>query len=226
VPLHEVPLVRRKSRRLQEDRVRDGELSDVVEERGVPEEVELRLREPELPSDRERELLHAPRVAGGICVPRIHRRRQRLHGGGGALAEEAVGLLQRDVLILDGLCRLTELLGALPRVAEVGLLRLAHEEQGHCEDREGVRAGRVVGDRHDATDEAVDDPVRQEPEEALVPGSPPALVALHGEREAEKTRVDREVRRAGREPGADGDELSDASVEAEREHGGGRERGK
>src|SRR5436190_8802475 len=60
VALHQVPLLLGQARRLQQDRVRDRELADVVEERRVTEQVELCLREPQLPADGERELLHAP----------------------------------------------------------------------------------------------------------------------------------------------------------------------
>ena len=76
-------------RRLQEDRIRDRKLADVVEERRVPEQVELGLREPELAADRERELLHASRVAGGVRVARVDGGRQRLHRRGRALARAA-----------------------------------------------------------------------------------------------------------------------------------------
>src|SRR3954471_6822464 len=58
VALHERPLVRRQARRLQENRVRDRELADVMEEGGMPEQVELHLRQAELTANRERELLH------------------------------------------------------------------------------------------------------------------------------------------------------------------------
>ena len=45
VPLHQRPLVGRQARRLEQDRVGDRELADVVEERRVAEQVELGLRE-------------------------------------------------------------------------------------------------------------------------------------------------------------------------------------
>ena len=60
VALHERPLLVREARGLQQDRVRNRELADVVEECRVTEQIELRLREPELAPDRERELLDAP----------------------------------------------------------------------------------------------------------------------------------------------------------------------
>ena len=60
VPLHQRPLLIREDGGLEQDRVGNGQLADVVEERRVPEQVELRLREPQLAPDRERELLDAP----------------------------------------------------------------------------------------------------------------------------------------------------------------------
>src|SRR5205807_5206420 len=53
VALHQPPLLRVEPLGLQQDRIRNRELADVVEERRVPEQVELALREPELASDRE-----------------------------------------------------------------------------------------------------------------------------------------------------------------------------
>ena len=44
---------------------------------------------------------------------------------------------------------------------EVGLLRLAHQQQRHREDGEGEHARRGVRDRDHAADEAVHDPVRE-----------------------------------------------------------------
>ena len=190
-----------------------------------PEEVELGLREPQLAADRQRELLHAPRVAGGVGVAGVDRRRQRLHRRGRALLEEPVGLLERDVLGLDRLGGLAQLLGALLRVAQVRLLRLAHEEQRHREDCEGEHAGGGVRDRDHAADEAVHDPVRGQPGEALLPGPPPALVALQREREADEAGVDREVGRSGREAGGDRDEVAQAPLEAGREDPGRGQRG-
>ena len=127
VALHQVPLLLGQARRLQQDRVRDRELADVVEERRVSEQVELRVRKTQLPPDRQRELLHSTRVTGGIRVPRVHSRRQGLHGCRRALLEQLVRQLERDVLRLDRLCGLAELLGASLRVLEVRLLRLAHQ---------------------------------------------------------------------------------------------------
>ena len=147
VALHQRPLLARQARRLEEDRVRDRELADVVEERRVAEQVELRLREAELAADRERELLHAPRVAGGVRVARVDRRREGLHRRGRALAQQPVRLLERDVLRLDRLRRLAQLLRRLLRVLQVRLLRLAHQEQRHREDGERVEADGVVRER-------------------------------------------------------------------------------
>ena len=201
VALHQRPLLLREARRLEQDRVRDRELADVVEERRVAEQVELGLREAELAADRQRELLHAARVAGGVGVARVDGRREALHRRGRALLEQPVRLLERDVLGVDRLRGLAQLLRAPAGVREVRLLRLAHQQQRHREDGEGVEPGRVVADRDHAADEAVDDVVRQQPEEALVPDAPDVLAALHRECDREQAGVDREVdarRRRGR----------------------------
>ena len=57
---HDHPLRVRQARRLEQDRIRNAELADVVEERCVAEELQLGVRKPELAADREGELLHAP----------------------------------------------------------------------------------------------------------------------------------------------------------------------
>ena len=202
VALHERPLLVGEHGRLEQDRVGDRELADVVEERRVAEQVELGLRKPQLAADRERELLHAPRMAGRVRVARVDGRREALHRGRRALVQQPVGLLERNVLALDRLGRRAELLCAALRVPEVRLLRLAHEEQRDGEDRERVEPGRVVGDRDHAADEAVDDPVRREPGEAFVPDAPHALVALDRDRDAEEAGVDGEVRPPATRPAA------------------------
>ena len=94
-----------------------AELADVVEERRVAEQVELGLREAELAADRERELLHAARVAGRVGVARVDRRREALHRRRRALLQQPVRLLERDVLRVDRLGGLAQLLGAA-RVCE------------------------------------------------------------------------------------------------------------
>ena len=85
VALHERPLGGRQACRLQENCVRQGQLPDVVEKRRVAEEIELGLREPELPSDREGELLDAARMAGGVRVAGVDGRGETLHGCSRAL---------------------------------------------------------------------------------------------------------------------------------------------
>ena len=212
VPLHQRPLLVGEDGRLEQDRVGDGELADVVEQRRVAEEVELRLREAQLAADREGELLHAPRVAGRVGVAGVDRRREALHRRRRALLQEAVRLLERDVLALDRLCRRAELLGALLRVPQVCLLGLAHEEQRHGEHRERVEARRVVGDRHHAAHEAVHDPVRGQPREALLPDAPHALVTLHRDRDAQQAGVDREVGEAGSKARGGREELADGAL--------------
>ena len=63
---------------LREDRVRDADLADVVEERGGRERPELRRRRRELAPDRERDPPHALRVARRVRVARLDRGVQRL----------------------------------------------------------------------------------------------------------------------------------------------------
>ena len=215
VALHQRPLLLRQARRLQQDRVRDRQLADVVEERGVAEQVELDVREPELTTDRERKLLDTARVAGRVGVPRVHRRGEALHRRGRALLQEPVRLLERHVLGVDRLGRLAQLLGAATGVREVRLLCLAHQQERHREHGERIEAGRVVADRDDAADEAVDEVVRREPEEAFVPDAPDVLAPFEGESDGEEAGVDREVRRTGGEARSDGHELAEAAVEAD-----------
>ena len=173
----------------------------------MAEQVELGLREPELAADRQRELLHAARVAGGVGVAGVDRGREALHGRGRALLEQPVRVLERDVLGLDRLGRRAELLRAALRVPQVGLLRLAHQQQRHREDGERPEAGRLVADPDHAADEAVDEVVRREPGEALLEDRPPALVALDRDHRAEQAHVDHEVGGAGGDARRDVDEL-------------------
>src|SRR5919109_163366 len=94
VPLDRLELLRGQSRGLREDRVRHGELPDVVEERGVAEHVEALRRKPELLADRERDRLHALRVSGGIGVLGLDRGVQRLDRLERALLEPVVRVEQ------------------------------------------------------------------------------------------------------------------------------------
>src|SRR4029079_6748813 len=121
----------------------------------------------ELAADRERELLDPARVTGGVGVAGIDRRRQRLHRCGRALLEQAVCLLQGDILRLNRLGRLTQLLGALLGVAEVWLLRLAHQGEQERQHGECPEVRRVVAEEADSGDEAVDEVVRHEPGKAF-----------------------------------------------------------
>ena len=224
VALHQRPLLLRQARGLQQDRVRNRELADVVEERRVAEQVELGVREAELAADRQRELLDAARVARGVRVACVDGRREALHRRRRALLQQPVRLLERDVLRVDRLGGLAELLGAPARVREVRLLRLAHQQQRHREDRQSVEPGRGVADRDHAADEAVDDVVRREPEEALVPDAPDVLASLDGERDDSRPVLTAKYDRAGDEAGSDGDELAPAAVEPEHEDRRRRER--
>ena len=134
--LHQRPLGFGQAGRLQQDRVRNGQLADVVEERRMAEQIELSLRKSELAADRQRELLDTARMTGRVGVAGVDRRRQRLHRRRRALLEQPVRLLQGDVLGLNRLGRLAQLLRALLRVTQVGLLGLPHQEQRHREDGE------------------------------------------------------------------------------------------
>src|SRR5439155_10887815 len=73
VSFDHVELFARKARRLREDRVRHGELADVVQERAVTEAVELWPCEAELLAERKRQLLHPERMAGGVRILRLDR---------------------------------------------------------------------------------------------------------------------------------------------------------
>ena len=97
---------------------------------------------PSCRADRERELLHAPRVARRVRVACVDGRRERLHRLGRALLQEPVRLLERHVLRLDRLGRRAQVARRPLRVREVRLLRLAHQQDGHGEDHEGVEARR------------------------------------------------------------------------------------
>ena len=93
------------------------------------------------------ELLHAARVARRVRVACVDGRRERLHRLGRALLQEPVRLLERDVLRLDRLGGRAQVARRPLRVREVRLLRLAHQQDGHGEDREGIQARGVVRDR-------------------------------------------------------------------------------
>ena len=216
VPLHQRPLIAGEARGLQEDRVRDGELPDVVEERRMPEQVQLCVRETELPSDCQRELLDPARVAGGVGVSCVDRGRQGFHRCRGPLLEELVRQLEGDVLRLDRLGGLAELLRAALRVLEVRLLRLPHQQQRNREHRECEQLDGFVRERHHAADEAVHEVVRQQPREALPEDRPPALVSLQGERQRDEAHVDHEVSSAGEQAQAGSSELVRGAVREER----------
>lgn len=59
VGLHDQALVRRQLAGLEQDRIGDGELADVVEQGRVPEHVELILRHVQLPPHRQGQLADA-----------------------------------------------------------------------------------------------------------------------------------------------------------------------
>ena len=101
---------------LQEHRVGDADLADVVQQRRLVDDVEL--VRPTRPSSRAitvAEARDAPRMAGRVGVPRVDRRRQRLEGGRRALDHRAMGFSERGVLLADRLARLLQ--AAAPRAA-------------------------------------------------------------------------------------------------------------
>ena len=66
---------------LQEDRVRDADLADVVEERAELEALERLTVEPELGADLERGVRDPARMRGRVLVARLERVRERLDRG-------------------------------------------------------------------------------------------------------------------------------------------------
>ena len=126
-------------RRLQQDRVGDRELADVVEERRVAEHLELRLREAELAADRERELLHAPRVPGRVRVARVDGRRERLHGAVERSFSSRLACSSETFCawIVSAASRSSR--ARAPRVREVRRLRLPHEEERESRTRRARR---------------------------------------------------------------------------------------
>ena len=178
----------------------------------------------ELPPDRERELLHAARVAGRVGVACVDRRRERLHRRGRALLEQLVRLLERHVLRLDRLGGRAQLVRRALGVLEVRLLRLAHQEERQREDDDRPGADRLVGLVDDGGDEAVDRVVRRQPAEALAADAQRVLAPLDADRDRDETHVDDEVDEAGEQAAGDVDARADAAVEADREDRGGAER--
>ena len=65
---------------LEQDRVRDPDLADVVEERAELQPLQRVGVEAELAADAE-EVSVIQRVRGGVLVPRLERVRERLDGG-------------------------------------------------------------------------------------------------------------------------------------------------
>ena len=163
----------------------------------------------ELPTDRQRELLHAARVAGGVGVACVDRRRQRLHRRGRALLEQLVRLLERHVLRLDRLGGGAQLVRRALGVLEVRLLRLAHQEERQREDEDRPGADRLVRLVDDGRDEAVDRVVRREPAEALLEDAQRALAPLDADGDRDETHVDDEVDEPGEQARGDEDAGAD-----------------
>src|ERR671933_258639 len=61
VRLHHLPLLRREAIRLEQDRVRDGDLADVVQERGLTEDLHLLYGQLELGADGQGDVAIAAR---------------------------------------------------------------------------------------------------------------------------------------------------------------------
>jgi hypothetical protein len=138
---HHDPLGRRERALLEEHRVGDADLADVMEQSRLVDDQQLRAGEAQLPRDHARRGGDAARVAGGVRVPRVDRRRQRLEGGRRALDHRAMGFLERDVLLADHLARLLQ-----PQ--HRALREVDEEERREREPGEGQAVRPEAGDRH------------------------------------------------------------------------------
>jgi len=82
VGLHDRALLRREGSRLEQDRVRDRHLADVVQRRGVADPLaELRIH-PDLFGEQSRKAPDPLDVGTGVLVPELHRHGQPPHGLG------------------------------------------------------------------------------------------------------------------------------------------------
>ena len=140
VRAHDPPLGVATARRLLQDRLRDAELADVVQERDLRDGDDLLVGEPELLRDRRGELHDGLGVLGRVALARLERGEQRLAGG--RLALEPRGAA--PVLLA------VDLVGDDPR---------QHLEQARVAFAQ--RRRRVLGDAAErAVDGAVDEPDR------------------------------------------------------------------
>src|SRR3954470_23464035 len=78
VRLHDGALVRGQTTGLREDRALDADLADVVQERAELEPLQLRLVEPELAADAQRQIGDPTRVRRRVLVVGLERVRERL----------------------------------------------------------------------------------------------------------------------------------------------------
>ena len=106
--LHHGALGQREVAGLHQDRVGNGDLADVVEQRRVGEDLELVAREPDLAADAYGDLTHAPRVPCRVGIPGVDGRRQALECLGGPGAQQPVCVLERDVLPVDRVRRVLQ----------------------------------------------------------------------------------------------------------------------
>ena len=94
VPLHQRVFELAELRRLGQNRVRDAELADVVEQARVSDRIQFLALDPELACDREGDLLHALGMPGRVGVARVDRRVQGLHRLERILFEHRIGLAE------------------------------------------------------------------------------------------------------------------------------------
>ena len=94
VGVHHRPLFLGQAILLEEDRVRDADLADVVKQPAPLEGLEVRLAQPHHPPDVARDRLDPLRVQGGVRIPLVHRRGERGDGLGEHLAHLGVVLVR------------------------------------------------------------------------------------------------------------------------------------
>ena len=144
--LHLLPLPVGELLRLEQHRVRDGELADVVEQRRLAEHVELRPERPQLAADRDREPLHLAGVPGRTSRSSIDRG-QRLDHRGRVLAQRVVRLLEHGRarrIVSTSPCSSAAMRCARP---PRGPASCAREQQRHGDQTASVREpGRAVRD--------------------------------------------------------------------------------
>ena len=90
VLLDQLELGRGQARRLEQDRIGDADLADVVQVAAAIERRDLVFREAERPAERDREPGESLAVAVGVGIARVDRQRQALEDGFGRL--EVVGV--------------------------------------------------------------------------------------------------------------------------------------